>query len=144
MRVVPASLSIAIALVGCNQSHIPSIAPPTALQRAEFSRNTGLTLPASATAMGWHEERGLDDALWLQVKMPANDLPKFLESPPLRGIELSPNSPYFVSGFQMFVATPPTHYRAGQQPLPNAKYLTVLIDESATSEVIIYLMWNET
>lgn len=144
MPVLLAILIVTIALIGCNQNNTPPIKQPTALQLAEFSRNASITLPASAHAIGWHEENGIDDAMWLQVRIPTKDLPRFLESSPFRGIELSTNDTSLFYLFQMFVATPPTKYRVGQQQLPSGRYLTLMIDESATPDLIVYLMWNET
>ena len=142
-----ASLAISIimlALLGCNRSNAPVITTPTAAQISEFTRNASITLPASALPIGWRELRSMDDALWLQVRMPARDLQTFLDSSPFRTATLMTNDQYRVSQFQEFFTTPPVHYRAGQQELPNARVLNIVIDESDTTNVVIYLMWHET
>jgi hypothetical protein len=64
------AITFLIVLYCCAQSDLPAITTPTAAQIAEFTNNAHITLPASAQAIGWKEERGLDDALWLQVRLP--------------------------------------------------------------------------
>ena len=86
----------------------------------------------------------MDDALWLQVKLPAQDLETFLDSSPFSGAPLTTNNQYRISQFQEFFTTPPARYRAGQRELPNARVLNMVIDESDTTNVVIYLMWHET
>lgn len=144
MRTSLASSIIMLALLGCNRSTPTLITTPTAAQISEFTRNASITLPASAQPIGWREERGMDDALWLQVRMPARDLQTFLDSSPFRGVTLRTNDQYPISRFQEFFTTPPVHYRAGQQKLPNARVLNMVIDESDTTNVVLYLMWHET
>lgn len=86
----------------------------------------------------------MDDAMWLQVRMPAQDLKAFLDCSPFRSTTLTANNEYLVYQFRGFFTTPPTRYRAGQQGLPNARVLNILIDESDTTNVVAYLMWHET
>jgi hypothetical protein len=144
MRISLASSIIMLALLGCNRSSAPPITTPTAAQISEFIHNASITLPASAQPIGWRELRGMDDALWLQVRMPARDLQTFLDSSPFRGVTLTTNDQYRISQFQEFFTTPPVQYRAGQQELPNARVLNMVIDESDTTDVVLYLMWHET
>jgi hypothetical protein len=86
----------------------------------------------------------MDDALWLQVRMPASELQAFLDASPFRSATLTTNDQYRVFEFQDFFPTPPARYRAGQQELPNARVLNMVIDESDTTNVVVYLMWHET
>lgn len=86
----------------------------------------------------------MDDALWLQVRMPAGDLQGFLDTSPFHAATLTTNDQYRVFQFQEFFETPPTQYRAGQQELPNARALNMVVDESDTTNVTVYLMWHET
>jgi hypothetical protein len=132
------------ALTGCSRNSAPVITIPTAAQISEFTRHASITLPASAQAIGWREERGTDDALWLQVRMPAQDWQRFLDSSPFRNATLATNDQYRVSEFKEFFAAPPARYRAGQQQLPNARVLNMVVDESDTTNVLVYLIWHET
>lgn len=86
----------------------------------------------------------MDDGLWLQVRMPARDLQTFLDASPFRGAKLANNNPYAVHTFRAFLPTPPVRYRSGSQELPNARFLNMLIDESDTTDAVVYLMWHET
>ena len=86
----------------------------------------------------------MDDALWLQVRLPASDLQTFLDASPFRSVTLATNDQYRLPDFQSFFATPPVRYRAGQQSLPNARVLNMVVDESDTTNVVVYLMWHET
>jgi hypothetical protein len=65
-------------LVGCFSANQPVVTKPTSAQLVEFSRNSTITLPATAQPIGWLEERGMDDALYLQVMIPTQDLQTFL------------------------------------------------------------------
>ena len=131
-------------LLGCSKTSTPVITAPTATQLAEFATNASITLPPSATPIGWREERGMDDALWLQVRMPARDLQGFLDASPFRSAKLTTNDQYRVFDFRDFLPTPPVRYRSGEQGLPNARFLKMLIDESDTTNAVVYLMWHET
>lgn len=86
----------------------------------------------------------MDDALWLQVKIPTADLQAFLDCSPFRSSTLTTNDQYRVYKFERFLPTPPTRYRGGEQELPNARYLNIIIDESNDTNVVVYLMWHET
>jgi hypothetical protein len=129
-------------LLGCTGS--PRVTKPTAAQIAEFTANARITLPPSAEAIGWREERGMDDALWLQVKMPAEELSAFLERSPFESAKWHSGDKYSLSQFDQFWTTPPVRYRSAHESLPNARVLNILIDESDDEEVVVYLMWHET
>lgn len=135
---------LACMMSGCNSSSKPVIKIPTAGQIVEFTNNAHITLPASSIITGYIEMRGMDDALWLQVRMPASDLQNFLDNSPFRATSLTTNDQYRAFEFQDFLPKPPLHYRAGQQELPNARVLNMIIDESTTTNVVVYLMWHET
>jgi len=141
----PLSISLLlVALLGCSRTTAPVITTPTVAQIAEFTTNASITLPSSAQPVGWCEERGMDDALWLQVRLPASDLQTFLDGSPFRSVTLATNDLYCLTQFRSFFATPPVRYRAGQQSLPNARVLNMVVDESETTNVVVYLMWHET
>ena len=133
-----------IALLGCSRSTVPVITTPTAAQITEFTTNAKITLPASAQPLGWRESRGMDDALWLQVRLPAADLQTFLDGSPFRGATLTTNDQYRIFDFRDFMPTPPIRYRCGEQQLPNARYLKMIVDESDNTNAVVYLMWHET
>lgn len=86
----------------------------------------------------------MDDALWLQVRLPASDSQTFLDGSPFRGVTLTTNDQYCLAQFQSFFAAPPVRYRARRQSLPNARVLNMVLDESDTTNVVVYLMWHET
>jgi hypothetical protein len=86
----------------------------------------------------------MDDALWLQVKVPARDLQGFLDRSPFHGASLHTNDQLRLSDFREFYATPPLRCRGGQQELPNGRVLNLLIDESDAANFVVYLMCHET
>ena len=131
-------------LLGCSPPNASTIEPPTASQLSEFVRNASISLPASAQPIGWREERGMDKALWLQVRMPARDFQRFLDSSPFHEKTLTANDPYQISQFREFLPKPPARYRAGQQSLPNGRVLNMVVDESDAANVVVCLMWHET
>ena len=145
MRTPLSILLLLIALLGCGRSTPPVITTPTAAQIAEFTANTKITLPASVQAISWHEERGMDAALWLQMRMPATELQGFLDGSPFRNAKLSTNDQSLVFKFQDFFPTPPLRYRCAEQQLPNARFLNIIIiDETDTTNALVSLMWHET
>jgi hypothetical protein len=139
-----AACMVALSLVGCGGSNKLKITVPTPAQVSEFVANAKITLPAAAQATGYQELRSMDDALWLQIRMPVTDLQTFLDSSPFRQATLTTNDQYRVSQFSDFLPVPPVRYRAGQESLPNARVLNMVIDESDSTNVVVYLMWHET
>lgn len=141
MRTTLAISFLAVMLLSCSKS---MVTVPTPAQIGEFSRNASVSLPASAQPLGWHQNRGMDDGLWLQFRIPRADFQTFLDSSPFRSASLSTNDRYCINLFKMFWAAPPLRYRAGQQTLPNARVLNLLVDESDATNAVVYLMWHET
>lgn len=86
----------------------------------------------------------MDDALWLQLKMPAIDVGAFLERSPFHNAVLSTNDNALVFRFQSFLPTPPARYRCAERQLPNARFLNIVLVESDATNVMVYLMWHET
>jgi hypothetical protein len=148
MRFFLGNMSLRCALVGlllgCSPPDAPTIKSPSASQLSEFVRKAGISLPASAQPIGWREEHGMDEALWLQVRMPVQDFQRFLDNSPFHGSTLTSNDPYQISQFREFLPKPPAHYRAGQLSLPNGRVLNLVVDESDNENVVVYLMWHET
>ena len=145
MRALLSISVLLIALVACTRSTAPGITSPTPSQISEFTANTKITVPPAAQSVGWREERGMDDALWLQIRMPKTGLQKFLDASPFQNVKLSTNDQSLVFKFRDFFPTPPLHYRCAEQELPNARFLNILIiDESDTSNALVTLMWHET
>ena len=131
-------------LLGCGPLNAPTIESPSTSQLSEFIRKASISLPVSAQPIGWREEHGMDEALWLQVRMPAQDFQSFLDNSPFHESTLTTNDPYQIIQFREFLPKPPAHYRAGQQSLPNGQVLNMVVDESDTENVVVYLMWHET
>lgn len=133
-------------VIGVSNSYAnqQKITPPTAAQIAEFVSNTKITIPPTSQPVGWKEERGMDDALWLQIRMPTADLEVFLKNSPFSESKLETSNPYILHLFQEFQSSPPQRYRAGQQTLPNGRVLNLLIDESDAATAVVYLMWHKT
>lgn len=99
----PLSISLLlVALLGCSRSTAPVITTPNATQIAEFTANAKITLPASAQPVGWREERGMDAALWLQLRMPKTELQSFLDGSPFRSATLNTNDQSLVFKFRDF------------------------------------------
>ena len=139
-----ARFAIAMLLLGCSAVSSSSDKPPNVQQRAQFERDASVTIPASATLVAWHEERGMDSAVWLEFKIPAADFAAFIDASPLQKTVLSASDKYQENQFRDLLAVPPAHYRAGQQALPNGRVLNMLADESNAGIVVVYLMLHET
>lgn len=144
MRVSILITFVVLALVGCTQSSKPVITKPTPAQITEFIRNATITLPASAQSVGWREERGMDDALWSQLRIPRGDVQSLLDASPFRSSKFNTNDNALVFKFQDFLPTPPVRYRCAEQELPKARFLNIIIDESDATNAVVYLMWHET
>ena len=85
----------------------------------------------------------MDDGMWLQVMMPAADFPVFLNNTPFKGVGLRRDL-YMLNQFREFWQCPPKKHRSAQQHLPNGRFLNMLVDETDSENVIVYLMWHET
>jgi hypothetical protein len=123
-----------------------SVSVPTAAEIAEFVAKANMTLPSSAKTIGYFAEKGAtDDALWLQVRVPAADLPAFLEKSPFKEKSLNPApNEYLLGMFSAFWKTPPSKYRSGQVSLSGGDVLNILIDDGGPGDPVVYLMWHET
>lgn len=135
--------ALAIALLGCE--YRSGITKPTAAQVAGFVHNASITLPASAQPVGWRELPDTTNVLWLQVRMPASDVAVFLASSPFNATTLATNSPYkyHTYDFGHFWQRPPRRYRAAQNWLPNGTQLHMVIDDSNSTNALLYLMWRK-
>jgi hypothetical protein len=134
---------LSLLLIGGGCSRGPVVSVPTAPQIAEFTRNAGIALPKSSRAIGWKESRGMDDALWLKVEIPKADLDSFIAASPFRGGGLETNQSSRLYDFYDFWQTPPSQYRAGQASLPNVRTLNMVVDDSASTNAVVYMMWFE-
>ncbi len=85
----------------------------------------------------------MDDALWLKVEMPVADLSAFIKASPFQEGGFKTNWQYDLYNFDDFLPTPPLKYRTGQKALPNVKTLNMLIDDSDSTNAVVYMMWFE-
>lgn len=140
-----ALLIIGTFIYGCNSAKQPVITKPTPAQITEFTNNSTLIIPATAKAIGWYEERGMDDALYLQIEMQTSELEQFLDNTPFKNAVFSKNSEYDLYTFNVFYkSNPPTTYRSAEVWLPNARAIKILVNESNPANTIVYLLWHET
>lgn len=117
----------------------------TAEQVSHFGDRVGIAFPVAATPVAYMETRGMDDSLWLQMQMSTSDLQEFLATPPLDEVNLSDEKNEIVlHAFHQFWTSPPSRYRSAQIQLPNARVLNILIDETDSEKVIVYVQWHET
>ncbi len=136
--------AFALSLSGCGRPAEPLIVRPSVAQVAQFVTHTGIVLPPSAQAIGWVEQRGMDDALWLQVRLQSVDLPALIASAGFDESSLTSRNAYVVHVFRAFFSTPPKRCSTGQRMLPGAKGFNILIDESNPDSVTVSFMWHET
>lgn len=135
--------------------------PPTPGQLQEFTQNTGIKFPASSVQKLYWEERGMDDALYLKVSLPIDDLSTFISAPPFSGVKISSynalsetkggdarikalESQMMFDRFRAWIPHQPKTIRYCEPELPNARFMNCLFDCDNPKEVTMYLMWFET
>ncbi len=122
----------------------PTIVVPTASQVAQFEKTTGLTLPTSASAVKYSEDSGLDDAMWLEVKVPKEKFSDLIPNGMTQGGNWHALDGYILPLFDRFWSSPPKSFRSMQVTLPHGRALNILVDETGPTELIVYLMWHTT
>lgn len=120
---------------------------PTAEQLAEFAQHTGIVFPAAAVPLLWHEERGMDDALFVKAVVPPEAFAALLAGPPFAGTELSGPGDFpdaTLLYFADWMPRRPGNFRFCQLQLPDARAMNCVFDFDDPQTTVVYLMWFET
>lgn len=147
LPVVWLAATLIAAVGGCKD---PFGAPPprklTNQQVTQALATLNISLPVTAAVVnsefvtGWQ-----DESLVVQITMPREDLSEFLAGSPFAGAELqSKQSEVWVPHAWGWKAETCTSFRSGQVALPDAEFLSILIDESSPETLIVCIRWNET
>ncbi len=121
--------------------------PPTAAQLAEFAQHTGIVFPPAATPQLYFETRGMDDALFLKLTLPADAFPKFIAAAPFAGTKMEGPKDFpdaTLHYFSDWMPRPPKNFQFCEPTLPNARYMKCVFDFDDPKTTTIYLMWFET
>jgi hypothetical protein len=119
----------------------------TGEQLRDCERKMHISFPPSTQPLGINEVKGwLDDSTYLKVQIPRGDLDGFLKTSPFAGEQLRSDRPDVSDSESIPWWKPESvkNYKSGQVLLPDAKYVSTLLDLDSEDKVIVYLQWNET
>lgn len=102
---------------------------------------TGLILPATAKLDHFEYGAGMDDYLAMRFHLPKEAARSFMKQKPLSGWERKTTVPEYSPTHDLVKPRPP--YQETQVQLPNACFLTVVVEESA-GPWTVSLFWNES
>ena len=110
----------------------------------DFAERARLDIPKSADATDYKSYVSQDGMIFLQLEMPAGDLPAFLGGSGLADELTNTKDPGpALSSFSGVLGEHPQKFREGQKDLGDGYFLNVLIDEDKPTNVA-YLMWFGT
>jgi hypothetical protein len=121
--------------------------PVTASQLAECSQRMSVRFSTNTVALGFKKETGgMDDAIFLKVRMPIAEVGEFIAVSPLakeqfRDLATLPGA-NTMSWWWNFTRKRKVRY--AQTSLPKAEALHMLIDAESDSSAIVYLVWHQT
>jgi len=171
MRALSVVLILLVVLVGCRRSSQTeespqeyfaklekqwkppterSNSPVTAAQLAESSQHMGIRFSSNTIALGFRKETGgMDTAIFLKVRMPSNEVERFIAASPLAKERFRENGAALPGSNSLLDPwwwnfTGKRQVRYGQASLPKAEVLHMLIDPENRSSVIVYLVWHQT
>ncbi len=151
------AISVAtLAICGCRQQSPPPKAPgpmagavaPTAAELAHFSRRSGIPIPASAQPMRFHgESGGPDSAMWLQFRLPAAELQRFIASSGIPSGKILPGSSEAgaaLHDFDDWLPVPPGNFRYVEARIAPGRCVKGIFDFDDPETIVVYLMWFTT
>jgi hypothetical protein len=125
-----------------------SDSPVTAAQIVECSQHMGIYFSTNTIPLGYKKMTGgMDDALFLKVRIPHNEVGAFIAASPLAResfdeLAALPGANSLAPWWWNFMRKRQVRY--GQTSLPKGEALHMLIDPESESSVIVYLVWHQT
>ncbi|HMP81372.1 MAG TPA: hypothetical protein PKA41_01545 [Verrucomicrobiota bacterium] len=121
--------------------------PVTAAQLAECSQRMNVRFSTNTVALGFKKETGgMDDAIFLKVRMPVAEVEEFIAASPLAnqqfgGLATLPGANTMPWWWNF---TRKGKIRYAQTRLPKGEALHILIDAESDFSAIVYLVWHQT
>ena len=121
---------------------------PTATEFATFLQRTTFNIPAAAQPVRFHSQTGgMDDALWLQVRLPTTQFQQFISSSPIppAGIRSGPDGSESTLGhFRTWLPTTPKSFKYADTQIAPGRHVKCIFDFDDPQTTVIYIMWFET
>jgi hypothetical protein len=132
-------------LIGCRDSGPTKGSDITPQQRTMASQAMGVKFPAGAEALLYEYWSGLDDSLYLKVRMTTSDLETFLTQARFSGVEWENQGQQLrdMEGVPEWTPSGVGQYRFGEIELPSAEWIWVLIDDTYDDEHEVYFAWHQ-
>lgn len=121
--------------------------PPTAVQVNDYSRVMSLRLPAACEPLALEHVGGLDDIIFLKLRMTHEEAKELVANYPFKDLQLSQSEKHVTpekwANFEPWKVDAVKQYRSGVAQLPDAKTLHILIDLDQPQFAIVYLEYRE-
>jgi len=106
-----------------------------------------ITFPKSTRALNIVKVTGgPDDQILLKIEIDRKDLDSLIKHSPFARLELRSDRRFLLNERTLSWWNPDSvrNYRSAEAPLPDAKYLNILIDLDREDRIPVYLQWFET
>jgi len=113
----------------------------------ECSSKMGITFPKSTRALNISKVTGgPDDQIFLKIEIDRKDLDSLIKHSPFARLELRSDRRFVLKERTLSWWDPDSvrNYRSAEAPLPDAKYLNILVDLDHEHRIPVYLQWVET
>jgi len=141
-------LNMLLVCFGCSSSRCSSESSNdvSRIMLDECERIMMCDIPTSAEGLNYLLNKGMDDTIYLKLRLPREDLDIFINKSPFKDVALRTDRryPYWELDKEWWDLDKPILFQSGEALLPKAKYLNILIDLDDPKIVIIYLCWLET
>ena len=155
VRIIRCALLLSTLLVGCGCRQKKSsptdpmavAVAPTAHELAAFSAQSGIVLPASVQPLRFYSEGGIDTIVFVQFRLPAAQLPKFIASIPIPAAQVHVGHPAdstAYSSFRPWLSVAPKKFQFVDTSTAPGRYVkgVFVLDDPKT--VMVYLTWFTT
>ena len=141
--------TLTISITSCERSRLTSSSysgKPTASQLQKCADLMNLEFPKGTRGLMFHQKSMLDTVIYLKAEIARDDLEMFLKNLPfvraeLSGVEKSISPEPELPWWQVDKAE---SFLSGTAALPDACWLSILVDLDSPDVCIVYLEWWDT
>ena len=130
------------------ENHRRELSDPNAVKQKlkKYGHLMDIEFPPSTRLINFKEYHGIDDTVYLKIRIDKKDLQNFLTNSPFANeilVEPKDNPISVISpiGPSWWNTKSVKNWKSGQIILPNFSYLNIFLDLDHTDKIIIYLEW---
>jgi hypothetical protein len=118
----------------------------TQAQLAAFTQQSHILFPSSATFLRYHEQRGMDDAVWIQFRLPTAKVQQFIAAASIPAAQIrrgANGNSYTFSWFRGWLFTAPKNFEQAEANIAPGRFVKCIFDYDDPQSTMVYLMWGE-